>query len=62
MRFIQVYLIGYFLLIAGALLALWRAGALARVGALWIAIVLIVALGLGIILAVTSAKPAITEG
>ena len=62
MRFIHLYLIGYFVLVGGAVLALWRAGVLARIGALWIAIGMIIALGLGIMLAVTSAKPTITEG
>jgi hypothetical protein len=61
-RFIHVYLFGYFLLIAGALLVLWRAGVLARVGAFWIAVSLIIALGLGVLLAVTSTKPTTTEG
>ena len=60
MRFIHLYLIGYFVLIAGALLALWHAGILAHVGALWIAIGILIALGLGLILAVTSAKPTVT--
>ena len=32
MRFIHLYLIGYFVLVIGALLALWHAGALAHVG------------------------------
>lgn len=59
MRFIHLYLIGYFILIGGALLALWHAGVLAHIGALWIAIGVIVAIGLGIMLAVTSAKPTV---
>ncbi len=62
MRFVHLYLIGYFVLIAGALLALWHAGVLARIGGLWVAIGTIIALGLGIMLAVTSAKPTITDG
>ena len=57
LRIVQIYLVVYFLLLAGALLVLWRAGALARVGVLWIAIGAIVAIGLGVVLAVTSAKP-----
>ena len=32
MRFIHLYLIGYFVLVVGAGLALWQAGVLARVG------------------------------
>jgi hypothetical protein len=54
MRFIHLYLIGYFVLIVGALLALWQAGAFRHVGAMWIVIGLIIAVGLGIMLAVSS--------
>ena len=61
MRFIHLYLIGYFVLVLGAVLALWQAGVLARVGAVWIAIGLLVAIGLGIMLAVTAGKPTITQ-
>ena len=61
MRFIHLYLIGYFLLVVGAGLALWQAGVLARIGAIWIAISVIIALGLGIMLAVTAAKPTVTR-
>jgi hypothetical protein len=57
MRFIQLYLIGYFVLILGAALALWQAGVLARISGVWIAISAIIAIGLGIVLAVTSGKP-----
>ena len=61
MRFIHLYLIGYFVLVLGAVLALWQAGVLARVGAVWIAIGLLIAIGLGIMLAVTAGKPTITQ-
>jgi hypothetical protein len=61
MRFIHLYLIGYFVLVVGATLALWQSGALARVSAIWIAIGLIIAIGLGIMLAVSSGKPEITK-
>lgn len=61
MRFIHLYLIGYFLLVIGAVLALWRSGVLARLDGTWLAIGIIIALGLGIMLAVTSAKPTITN-
>ena len=61
MRFIHLYLIGYFLLIVGAVLALWKAGVLQRISGTWLAIGLVIALGLGIMLAVTSAKPTITN-
>jgi hypothetical protein len=61
MRFIHLYLIGYFVLVVGAVLALWHAGILAHVGGMWIAIGTIIVLGLGIMLAVTAGKPTITQ-
>ena len=48
MRFINLYLIGYFILIIGALAALWYGGVLRYVSGTWIAIGLIIAIGLGI--------------
>jgi hypothetical protein len=56
-RFVHLYLTGYFVLVGGAVLALWQSGALARVGGVWFVIGMIIALGLGIVLAVTSARP-----
>ncbi len=61
MRFIHLYLIGYFVLVLGAVLALWKAGILTRVSGTWLAIGMVIVLGLGIMLAVTSAKPTITN-
>jgi hypothetical protein len=61
MKFIQIYLIGYFVLIIGAGLALWQAGVLQRVSPIWIAIGAVIAIGLGIMLAVSSGKPAVTR-
>jgi hypothetical protein len=57
MRFIHLYLVGYFILILGAGLALWQAGVLERISAIWIVIWTIILIGLGIVLAVTSGKP-----
>src|SRR3954449_6634659 len=57
MRFIHLYLIGYFVLVVGAVLALWQAGVLARVSGSWLAISMLIVFGLGIMLAVTAAKP-----
>lgn len=61
MRFIHLYLIGYFILVVGAVLALWQAGVLARISGAWLAIGMVITLGLGIMLAVTSGKPTITN-
>ena len=61
MRFIHLYLIGYFILVIGAALALWQSGVLAHVGGVWLAIGSLVVLGLGIMLAVTAGKPTVTR-
>lgn len=61
MRFIHLYLIGYFVLVVGAVLALWQAGVLARVSGTWVAIGVVIAVGLGIMLAVSAGKPAATR-
>ena len=61
MRFIHLYLVGYFILVVGAVLALWQAGVFARVSAIWIAIGTLIVFGLGIMLAVTAGKPTVTR-
>jgi hypothetical protein len=61
MRFIHLYLIGYFILVVGAGLALWQSGVLARVSGVWFAIGCLIVLGLGIMLAVTAGKPTVTR-
>jgi len=60
MRFIHLYLIGYFVLVLGAVLALWQAGVLNDIPAIWLAIGIIVAVGFGIMLAVAS-SPRVTN-
>ncbi len=60
MRFIHVYLIGYFVLIVGAGLAMWQAGVLAHIPAIWLLIAAVIAIGLGLLLAVTSVRPTTT--
>jgi uncharacterized membrane protein len=61
MRFIHLFLIGYFVLLVGVALALWQSGILQRVNPIWIVIAAIIAVGLGIMGAVSSGKPTITE-
>jgi hypothetical protein len=61
MRFIHLYLIGYFILVVGVGLALWQAGVLNRVAPIWLIIGAIVVVGLGIMLSVSSGKPTVTE-
>ena len=61
MRFINMFLIGYFVLILGVGLALWQSGVLAQIAPIWIFIGVVVAVGIGIMASVSSGKPTITE-
>ncbi len=61
MRFINMYLVGYFILLIGAVAALWYGGVLQHVSAVWVIIGLVIAVGLGIMLSVSSGKPEITR-
>jgi hypothetical protein len=61
MRFIHLFLAGYVILVVGVGLGLWQAGVLNRVAPIWIGIGITVAVGLGIMLSVSSGKPTITQ-
>ena len=54
MKWIGVYLLGYALLLIGALLALWKTGVLASIGSFWVGVGLLIAVGIGIMIAVGS--------
>ena len=56
-QFINLYLIGYVILIIGGVLALWYGGMLQAIAPAWIVIGLIIAVGLGIMLSVSAGKP-----
>lgn len=54
MRFVTIYLIGYFLLLGGAAVVLWQSGMLQRMSGPWLALAALVAVGLGLLLAAVS--------
>jgi hypothetical protein len=54
MKWTGVYLLGYAILIGGILAALWKMGVLARIDTTWILIGVVIAIGIGIMLAVSS--------
>jgi len=60
MRFLTIYLVGYFVLLIGATWALWESGILSEIPGVWIAVAAIIAIGFGIMLAVASSRPAVT--
>ncbi len=59
MRFLKLYLAGYFVLLLGAVWALWESGILDEIPGVWIAIAAVIAIGLGIMLAVSSGRPVV---
>lgn len=61
MKFINMYLVGYVILVIGIALALWQSGILGRISGAWITIGAVIAVGLGIMLSVSSGKPDITR-
>ena len=54
MKWSGLYLVGYGVLLIGALLALWKTGVLASIGPAWTAIGVVIAIGLGIMMSVAS--------
>ena len=60
MKYLKLYLVGYFVLLVGAGLALWQAGVLDEIPGVWLAIAAVIAVGLGIMLAVASSPRAVT--
>ncbi len=61
MKFIHLFMAGYFVLAVGVFLALWKSGVLQRVSPVWIAIGVVGAIGVGIMMAVSAGKPTITK-
>ena len=53
MKWAGVYLLGYVLLIGGILAALWKLGILASIGTTWTLIGIVIAIGIGIMIAVS---------
>lgn len=53
MRWMSLYLVGYVLVVAGILMAMWKLGVLERIGGFWLGVGLVIAVGIGIILAVS---------
>lgn len=61
MKFINMYLIGYVVLIIGVVLALWKMNVLQHISGGWIAIGVVLAVGLGVMMSVAAGKPAVTK-
>ena len=60
MTFVRIYLVGYFLLVFGALFALWQAGVLRQLPEAWVLLGALAAIGSGLLLAVASRTRRVT--
>ena len=54
MKWTGMYFLGFVVVIAGLLAALWKLGILARIGTTWTVIGVVIALGIGIMISVSS--------
>lgn len=54
MKWAGMYLFGFIVLLGGVLAALWKLGVLQRIGTAWTLIGIAVAIGLGIMIAVSN--------
>lgn len=54
MKWTGIFLVGYIILIGGIVAALWQAGILETVGTTWTIIGVVIAIGIGIMLAVSN--------
>jgi hypothetical protein len=54
MKWTGIFLVGYFIFIGGILAALWKLGILAKIGTSWTLIGVVIAIGIGIMFAVSS--------
>lgn len=54
MKWMGIYFLGYVLLLAGIVAALWKLDLLANVSGVWIAIGCVIAVGIGLMVAVAN--------
>ncbi len=54
MKWTGIYLVGYLIMIGGILAALWKSGVIEHVGTTWTIIGVVIALGIGIMIAVAN--------
>jgi len=54
MKWANMYLIGFLVLMGGVLAALWKLGILASIGTFWTIVGVVIAIGLGIMIAVSN--------
>ena len=54
MKWTGIYLVGYVVMLGGILAALWKSGIMGRIGTTWTIIGVVIAVGIGIMIAVSN--------
>lgn len=54
MKWTGIYLVGYVIMLGGILAAMWKSGVLERIGTTWTVIGVVIAIGIGIMIAVAN--------
>jgi hypothetical protein len=54
MKWTGIYLVGYVIMLGGILAAMWKSGILDRIGTTWTVIGVVIAIGIGIMIAVAN--------
>jgi len=54
MKWTGIYLLGFVVMLGGILAALWKSGVLERIGTTWTIIGVVIAIGIGIMIAVAN--------
>ena len=54
MKWTGAYFLGYVILLAGIIAALWKTGVIQKIGTTWTIIGIVIAIGLGIMIAVAN--------
>jgi hypothetical protein len=53
MKWMQMYLVGYVIVLSGLIAALWKLGVIERAGPVWTMIGIVIAIGLGVMVSVS---------
>ncbi len=54
MKWTAIYFVGFLVMLGGIIAALWKSGLMERIGATWTIIGVVIALGIGIMIAVAN--------
>ena len=54
MKWMQMYMVGFVIVLGGLIAAMWKLGVIERVGAGWTAIGIVIAIGLGVMVSIAN--------